>query len=109
MRFSTGIILSALAFSVFDATPTSINPSSLLSRRALEPTMTGSLWKRNNGDEEEGAAQSSPESDASASGGSSRSDRSGGDDDHGPPRSSRLPTKTSFSSNITEGPCITDL
>ncbi|KAJ1330521.1 hypothetical protein BSLG_009283 [Batrachochytrium salamandrivorans] len=58
--------------------------------------MTGSLWKRNNGDEEEGAAQSSPESDASASGGSSRSDRSGGDDDHGPPRSSRLPTKTSF-------------
>ncbi|KAH6597359.1 hypothetical protein BASA50_004501 [Batrachochytrium salamandrivorans] len=92
MRFSTGIILSALAFNVFAATPTNISPGPLLDRRDAEPTMTDPLWKRNgeddtkptmtdplwkrnNEDDAEGSVPSPLRSDAEASGGSSRSGR----------------------------------
>ncbi|KAH6597369.1 hypothetical protein BASA50_004511 [Batrachochytrium salamandrivorans] len=113
MKFSTGIILSALAFNAFAATPTNISPGPILDRRDAEPTMTDQLWKRNgdddtkptmtdplwkrNGDDDaEGSVPSSLRSDAGASGGRSRSGR-GGDrsrsssGSRSPSRSRRLP------------------
>ncbi|KAH6581496.1 hypothetical protein BASA60_002396 [Batrachochytrium salamandrivorans] len=73
MKFSTGIIISALAFNVFAETPTNISPGPLLDRRDAKPTMTDPLWKRNGEDDAEGSVPSPLRSDAEASGGRGRS------------------------------------
>ncbi|KAH6560760.1 hypothetical protein BASA62_010267 [Batrachochytrium salamandrivorans] len=89
MKFSTGIIISALAFNVFAETPTNISPGPLLDRRDAKPTMTDPLWKRNGEDDAEGSVPSPLRSDAEASGGRGRSGR-GGDGSHSPSRFRQL-------------------